>query len=172
MGSESIVLIGMAGVGKSTIGTSLAKALEFNFIDVDDYILAKEGKTIQQIIDDEGEEALLRLEKRRMYEIDVTRRVVAPGGSIIYHPDLMEYLRQNSTLVYLDDSFENIEEKLTGALARGIVGLKNKSLRQIYDERRPLYSRYADITINCQGKSQDQQVSEILQHYSGLSKQN
>jgi len=105
-----------------------------------------------------------------MYEINLTRWVLAPGGSIIYHPDLMEYLRQNSTLVYLDDSFENIEEKLTGALDRGIVGLKRKSLRQIYDERRPLYSRYADITVNCQGKSHDQLVSEILQRYLNLGK--
>ena len=170
MKSESIVLIGMAGVGKSTIGMSLAKVLGFNFIDVDGYILEKEGKTVQEIIDDEDEEAFLQLEKRRMYEINLTRWVLAPGGSIIYHPDLMEYLRQNSILVYLDDSFENIEEKLTGALDRGIVGLKRKSLRQIYDERRPLYSRYADITVNCQGKSHDQLVSEILQRYLNLGK--
>ena len=165
MKSESIVLIGMAGVGKSTIGNSLAKALGFDFIDVDDYISKKEGKTLQEIIDAEGEEAFLEIEKRRMHEIDLTRRVVAPGGSIIYHADLMEYLKQHSTLVYLDDSFENIEEKLTDALIRGIVGLKSKSLRQIYDERRPLCLKYADITLNCLGKSQDRIVSEILQRY-------
>jgi shikimate kinase len=163
MKDESIVLIGMAGVGKSTIGMSLAKALGFNFIDVDAYIFEKEGKTIQEIIDNEGEETLLQLEKQRVYEIDLPRRVVAPGGSVIYHPDLMEYLKQNSTLVYLDDSFENIAEKLTGEMERGIVGLKDKSLRQVYQERKPLYSRYADITINCQGKSQAQVVSEILE---------
>jgi shikimate kinase len=167
---ESIVLVGMAGAGKSTIGTLLSKALGFDFIDLDHYILEKGGKTIQEIIDDEGEEALLRLEKRRMYEIDLARRVVAPGGSIIYHSDLMKYLKQNSTLVYLDDSFENIEERLTNVLARGIVGLRDKSLRQIYDERSPLYSRYADITINCQGKSQDRLAREILHHYLDLRK--
>jgi len=170
MRSESIVLIGMAGAGKSTIGRLLSKALGFGFLDLDRYILEKDGKMVQRIIDDEGEEALLQLEKRRMYEIDLDRRVIAPGGSIIYHPDLMEYLRQNSTLVYLDDSFENIEERLTNVLARGIVGLRDKSLRQIYDERRLLYSRYADITINCQGKSQDRLAREILHHYLDLRK--
>ncbi len=170
MKSESMVLIGMAGVGKSTIGALLSEALGFDFIDLDDYILEKEGKTVQELIDDEGEEALLQLEKRRMYEIDLTRKVVAPGGSIIYHSDLMEYLRQCSTLVYLDDSFENIEERLASVLDRGIVGLRNKSLRQLYDERRPLYSRYADITLNCQGKSQDQLAREILHHYLDLRK--
>jgi len=162
MKSESIVLIGMAGVGKSTVGLSLSKALGFDFIDLDDYILQKDGKTVQEIIDDEGEEALLQLEKRRMYEIDLTRRVVAPGGSIIYHSDLMEYLGQYSTIIYLDDSFENIKERLTSVITRGVVGLRDKSLRQIYDERRPLYSRYADITVNCQGKSHDQLAREIL----------
>ena len=165
MKSESIVLIGMAGVGKSTIGGSLAKALGFDFIDVDDYISKKEGKTLQEIIDAEGEETFLQIEKRRVHEVDLTRTVVAPGGSIIYQSGLMEYLKQHSTLVYLDDSFENIEGKLTDTPIRGIVGLKSKSLRQIYDERRPLYLKYADITLNCQGKSQDQIVKEILQCY-------
>ena len=170
MKRESIILIGMAGVGKSTIGTSLARVLGFSYIDVDEYILEKDGKTIQEIIDDEGEEALLQLEKQRMYEIDLSRMVAAPGGSIIYQADLMEYLRQNSTLVYLDDSFKNISTKLTGGLDRGIVGLKSKSLRLIYEERKPLYSRYADITINCDGKSQDEQIKEILQKYQASGK--
>jgi len=170
MKSESIVLVGMAGVGKSTIGRALSEALGFSFIDVDDYILEKDGKTLQEIIDAEGEQAFLQLEKQRMHEIDLTGKVVAPGGSIIYHPDLMEYLKQHSTLVYLDDSFENIEKRLPSILARGIVGLRNKSLRQIYDERGPLYSRYADITVNCRGKSWDQIVKEILHHYGDLAK--
>ena len=131
MKKESIILIGMAGVGKSAVGKSLSEALGFNFIDLDEYILEKDGKTIQEIIDDEGEEAFLQLEKQRMYEIGLTRRVIAPGGSIIYHSDLMEYLRQCATLVYLEDSFENIAERLISVSTRGIVGLSNKSLRQI-----------------------------------------
>ena len=170
MKSECIVLIGMAGVGKSTVGVPLAKALVFSFIDVDECILEKDGRTAQEIIDNEGEETFLQLEKRRMYEIDLTHRVVAPGGSIIYHSDLMEYLKQRSTLVHLDDSFDDIEERLTNLSARGIVGLKNKPLREIYDERRPLYSKYADITIKCQAKSQDELVREILQHFLALRK--
>lgn len=170
--SESIILIGMAGVGKSTIGRQLARALGFSFIDVDQYIFQKDGKTIQEIINTEGEEALLQLEKRRMYEINLAQKVVAPGGSIIYHPDLMAYLKQKATLVYLDDSFENIKRKLTGELNRGIVGLKRKTLRQIYEERKPLYARYADITINCQGRGPGQLVPEILKHYADLTKKN
>ena len=171
MNGESIVLIGMAGAGKSTVGKLLSKALGFTFIDLDHYIFEKEGKTLQEIIDEKGEKAFLQLEKRRMYEIDLNRKVVAPGGSIIYHPDLMEYLRQNSTIVYLDDSFEDIEKRITGLSTRGIVGLSNRPLKQIYKERKPLYSKYAEITIDCQGKSQDQLAKEILHHYHELKKE-
>ena len=170
MKSESIVLIGMAGVGKSTIGMALAADLGFDFIDVDDYILQKDGKRIQEIIDSEGEGALLQVEKRRMFEIQLPRMIVAPGGSIIYHHDLMDYLKRNAVLVYLDDSFKNIEAKLVGGLDRGIVGLRYKTLRQIYEERRPLYFKYADITIDCRGKEQDEITAEILKQYRRCSK--
>lgn len=169
MKSESIVLIGMAGVGKSTIGMALAEDLGFDFIDVDDYILQKDGKRIQEIIDSEGEGALLQVEKRRMFEIQLPRMIVAPGGSIIYHPDLMDYLKGNAVLIYLDDSFANIEAKLVGGIDRGIVGLRYKTLRQIYEERRPLYFKYADITIDCRGREQDEIVAEILKQYRQYS---
>ncbi len=165
MNKESMVLIGMAGVGKSTVGKLLSGALGFTFIDVDEYILEKDGKTVQQVIDDWGDQALVRLEKQRIYEIDLKRKVLAPGGSIIYSPDLMEYLRKNSTLVYLYDSLENIEKKITNAYSRGIVGLKSKSLRQLYLERSPLYAKYAEITVDCQGKSEDQIANEVLSVY-------
>ena len=168
MKTDSIVMIGMAGVGKSTVGRLLSKSLGYNFIDLDDYILEKDGKTVQQIINDEGEEALLQLEKRRMYDIDLTRTIVAPGGSIVYNPDLMEYLKQYSTLIYLVDSFERIEKRLANVSTRGIVGLRNKSLRQIYDERKSLYSRYADITVNCQYKSYSQLAREALRRLQNI----
>ena len=165
MSKEGIVLIGMAGVGKSTIGTALAKSLDFGFLDVDDYIFQKDGKRIQELIDGIGEDAFLKLEKSRMFEIALSQMVVAPGGSIIYHPDLMDYLLENAVLIYLDDSFANIEVKLTGGLDRGIVGLRYKSLRQIYEERRPLYFKYADIITDCRGKSPDEIIAEILKDY-------
>ncbi len=168
MNKESIVLIGMSGAGKSTIGRLLSEALGFSFTDLDDYISEKDGRTIQEIINDEDEQAFLQLEKQSMHEIDLTRRVVAPGGSIIYHPDLMEYLKQHASLVYLDDSFQNIASRLKHTSTRGIVGLRHKSLKQIYDERSPLYSRYADITVHCQEKSGAQIVSEIQDGYLRL----
>ncbi len=164
MKKNSIVLIGMAGVGKSTVGALAARALKYEFIDLDEYIRRKDGKTVQQVIDEGGDEALLKLEKERMRELSLKRRVVAPGGSIIYHADLMDYLKKNTTLVYLADCYDNIEARVEGdRLDRGIVGLKTKSLKQIYDERNPLYAKYADITIDCAGKSWEEIVDEVLQ---------
>ncbi len=154
----------MAGVGKSTLGLSLAKELGVDFIDLDLYLCQKEGRTIQQIIDEAGELALLELEKKRMYEIDLVHKIVAPGGSIIYSPEIMRYLKRSSYLIFLKDTFENIEKKLVNPLNRGIVGLKTKSLREIYDERQPLYASYADITIDVTGKSKEEVVSEILKY--------
>jgi shikimate kinase len=165
MQREGIVLIGMAGVGKSTVGLALAKALNFSFTDLDQYILEKDRKTVQDIIDTGGDETLLLTEKQRMLEIEIKRRVIAPGGSIVYDPHLMDYLKENACIVYLNDALENIEKRLKNAASRGIVGLKNKSLRQIYDERRPLYLKYADTIIESQGKSKEQVVSEILERY-------
>jgi shikimate kinase len=165
---ESIVLIGMAGVGKSTIGSGLAVTLGFSFTDLDQYIREKDSKTIQTIIDTSGEQALLQLEKQRMYEIDLKRRVVAPGGSLIYHPDLMEYLKKHSIVVFLDDTFANIAGRIKNASTRGIVGFKSKSLLEIYEERRPLYTKYADIIISPAGKTREQVIGEILEQYLGL----
>jgi shikimate kinase len=91
--------------------------------------------------------------------------VLAPGGSIVYHPDLMAYLRQNATLIYLEDSLDNISAKLVGGMDRGIVGLKTKPLEQIFKEREPLYAEYADITVNCADKSPDEIIREVLRRF-------
>ena len=159
----------MAGVGKSTVGSALAGDLGFDFIDLDDYLVRKEGKTIQQIIDGQGEEKLLELENEGLREIDLNRKVISPGGSIIYDADIMKYLKQVSYLVYLDDTFENIRQRLGNAPTRGIVGLKTKSLKQIYDERRPIYSWYADITLDVGSKSKKEVVSEIIKSLPHLA---
>ena len=151
----------MAGVGKSTIVSALAAHLRYKFTDLDDYIRERDQQTIQEIIDSRGDQALLHLEKQRMFEIDLNQRVIAPGGSIIYHSDLMNYLKKNCTIVYLEDTFENVRSRIKDASARGIVGFKNKSLHMIYDERQPLYSQYADITVKPEDKSLDEVVQEI-----------
>jgi shikimate kinase len=152
----------MAGAGKSTVGAALANKLGYAFTDLDIYISEKGYHSIQDIIDNQGEAALMKLEKEQMYQIDLLRRVISPGGSIIYHPDLMQYLKDRAILVYLDEEFSIIEKRISNAAVRGIVGLKNRSLREIYEERRPLYNRFADIVVKSCGKNLDEIVKVIM----------
>jgi shikimate kinase len=166
MKTGSIVLIGMAGVGKSTVGRLIARNLGYDFIDGDDYICQKDGRPLQDILDALGDTLFCELEKKLMLEIDFNSPVVlAPGGSVVYHSDLMEYFKANSVLVYLDDTIENIESRLPNATRRGIVGLRTRTLRQIYTERKPLYGRWADLTLACNTKTPEELAAEILQHY-------
>jgi shikimate kinase len=162
MSKESIVLIGMAGAGKSTIGQALAAKLEFNFLDLDIFIAAQQDATIQSIIDRRGEDLLLELEEKCLREIDLHHMVVAPGGSIIYRPALMEFLKQKTILVFLNVPFETIQKRLKNADTRGIVGYPTKSLREIYRERYPMYWHYADFTINSRNRTPDEIAAEII----------
>ncbi len=169
MRHESIVLIGMAGVGKSTVGRALSHVLGYRFLDLDICLEEIYGQTPQEIIDGEGETAFLEKEKRCMQDIALNRTVVAPGGSIIYHPDLMTDLGHRSNLVYLDDSFENISTRVTNLASRGIVGLKDRTLRQVLDERLALYSTHAHIKIDCRDKRPEQITQEVAQWLEGVS---
>lgn len=159
----------MSGSGKSVTGALLAKTLDYNFTDLDIYIQEKDGLAIQEIINTQGKDFLLELEEKRLYEIDLNHRVVAPGGSIIYQHGLMEYLKKNAILVYLDEVFDNIMIRLKDAQDRGIVGYPEKSLLQIYSERQTLYSKYADITIHPEGRSTIQIVHEIIKRVNSKS---
>ena len=154
----------MAGVGKSTLGRALAAKLGWDFIDIDVDLKRRTGKTLQQTIEEQGEGTLLRMEKQRILEIELNRKVISPGGSIIYDPELMAYLKESACLVYLDDAFENIEKRISNARTRGIIGLKSKTLAEIYLERQPLYAGYADILIDLRKKTSEEAVAGIIEH--------
>jgi shikimate kinase len=104
----------------------------------------------------------MQIEKKRMSELDLYKLVVAPGGSLVYHDDLMQSLKQKAVIVYLDESLANLEKRLSDASTRGIIGLKGKSLAEIFAERSPLYMRYADIVINSDNLTCPQITREIL----------
>jgi shikimate kinase len=168
MTRESVVLIGMPASGKSTIGKLLAAELGYQFTDLDVYIREKEQQSLQDIINTEGEEALMLLEKERMAEIDLHRRVVAPGGSLVYHASLMQNIKQQAVIVYLNESLTNLQKRLYNVATRGIIGLKGKTFAEIYSERSPLYTRYADIIINTDNLTRPQIVQEIVQKLRSL----
>lgn len=162
MKKRSIILIGMAGVGKSTVGRQLSQALDYRFIDLDEVIIERCGKELQEIIDLEGEAAFLEKEKECMLQVELDRTVVAPGGSIVYHPELLTDLGCQAWLVYLEDSFRNIESRISNTDSRGIVGLADRSLRQVFDERVARYESCADKRIDCREKDLGRITEEII----------
>jgi shikimate kinase len=166
MGKNAIVLTGMPGAGKSTVGILLAKELGYSFVDVDEYIIEKERAPLQEIINRRGEEYLIKIEKEAIYDLELKRRVVSPGGSIILYENVMEYLRGKALIVFLNNTFENIQSRLTNAELRGIVGLRDKTLGRVYEERNPLYRKYADFTVDARNKAPDEIVREISDYYS------
>jgi shikimate kinase len=158
----NLALIGMPGVGKSTVGVLLAKATGRLFIDTDVYIQAVEDRTLKGIIDEVGLEAFCRMEAEHILCIDAKNAVLATGGSVVYSPHLMQYLKRTSTVIHLDLDLPAIKARLGDLAARGVVIRKGETLDELYVERLPLYRTYADVTIHCGGKDHQQVLDAIL----------
>lgn len=158
---SNITLIGMPASGKSTVGVLLAKRLGYSFVDVDIVIQEQEGRLLKEIIEQEGTDGFLKVEDRVNRELDVKRSIIAPGGSVIYGEKAMEHLKAISTIVYLKLSYEEVEERLGDLKDRGVALKDGMTLRDLYDERVPLYERYADITVDETGKTPGKTVDEL-----------
>ncbi len=159
----SIALIGMAGAGKTSIGKVLAGKLRFSFVDTDALIELKQSFRLQDIIERFGEEEFLAIEERIILGLSIdSRTVVATGGSAIYSPKAMSFLKTKATLVFLQASYEAINRWIVDSRTRGLVGLKSKTLRQLYDERQPLYKRQADHTVLLEEGSEPEGISERI----------
>ncbi len=158
---SNITLIGMPASGKSTVGVLLAKRLGYSFVDVDIVIQEKTGKLLKEIIAEEGLDGFLKVEDRINSELDVRRSVIAPGGSVIYGENAMRHLKEISTVVYLKLSFREVRLRLGDLVDRGVALKDGMTLRQLYDERVPLYEKYADITVDETGKRPGRTVDEL-----------
>lgn len=165
---SNIVLIGMPAVGKSTIGVLLAKRLGRYFLDTDVYIQAIVGKTLQQIIDEQGLDEFCKIEEEQICCLDKTNCVIATGGSAVYSSSAMNHLKSNGTIVYLDLPLEMIKKRLTDLNIRGVVMSKNQTLDDLYKKRAPLYEKWADIKIDCGTKLHDYIVRLIIEKLGGL----
>jgi shikimate kinase len=166
MGKNNVILIGMPGVGKSTIGVLLAKALKMPFLDTDLLIQQNEGKYLQEIIDSSGIDSFLRLEEAVVLSLETDKHVIATGGSVIYSPASMEHLKSIGTVFYLRLKLSKLKGRLRKAEKRGIVMKQGQSLFDLFRERAPLYEKYADIVIDCSHKHIDTIVNEIKNHIS------
>ena len=157
----NIVLIGMPGCGKSTVGVVLAKALGMDFIDSDLLIQRSQNKRLHQIIEQVGDEGFRAIENQVNAAIDADNCIIATGGSVVYGAEAMAHLRSIGQVVYLCLSYEQIEERLGDLHARGVSMKPSQTLRDLYGERTPLYERYAHETIHCDGLRLREVVAEI-----------
>jgi len=158
----NIVLIGMPAVGKSTIGVLLAKATSRDFIDTDVYIQAREGRSLQEIIDHEGLKEFCRIEARHVLSLSCRGKVMATGGSVVYSEPAMKHLGSCGVIVHLTLDLPAIKKRLTNLDSRGVVMAPGKTIDLLYQERLPLYRQYADFTVNCRGKNHEGIVTEII----------
>lgn len=161
--AKNIILIGMPGAGKSTIGVVLAKCLGLDFIDSDLVIQKTQGRLLYQLIEQEGVEGFLEIENRINAKImPQLPSVIATGGSVVYGKEAMEHFARIGTIVYLKLGLSSLGERLGNLEERGVALKKGQSLTSLYEERIPLYEQYADLTINCENKEIRENVEEIL----------
>lgn len=146
----NLILIGMPGCGKSTVGVVLAKALGLDFVDSDLVIQKETGRKLSQLLDEHGDAGFRAIENRINAALDVTDSVIATGGSVIYGEDAMRHLKDIGTVIYLKLSYAAIEDRLGDLHARGVSIQPGWTLHDLYDERTPLYEKWADVTVNCE----------------------
>ncbi len=148
----------MPGAGKSTVGVVLAKVLGYEFIDSDIVIQKKEKRLLRDIIHQEGLDGFIQIEGDVNMHLDVQSSVIATGGSAIYHEGAMKYFQETSQIIYIKLSYDTIVSRLGDLKKRGVVLRENQTLKELYDERNPLYEKYASITVDGEGKT----VEELM----------
>lgn len=159
---DNIVLIGMPGAGKSTVGLLLAKQLGLAFVDTDVLLQQREGRRLQEIVDAEGSEVLRQLEADLVQGLLCERTVVATGGSVVYDADTMEHLTELGCVVWLKVPFEVIEARVALHPDRGIARGPDQSLADVFAERQPLYEQCAQLTVDAGGPTLEATVARIL----------
>ena len=157
----TIVLIGMPGCGKSTVGVLLAKTLLMDFVDTDLVLQNRYGKSLCEIMQDGGVEAFKRKENQVLSQLSCENCVVATGGSAVYGKDAMEHLGLQGRIVYLKLPTQELVSRIENITTRGIAMKKGGTIEELYTERAPLYERYADVTIDCTGLKAEQCVQRI-----------
>ena len=159
---NNIILIGMPGSGKSSLGVVLAKKIGFGFIDSDLVIQQREGMTLERIIEKHGDAGFIQIENAVNCSISPHHTVIATGGSAVYGKEAMEHLRQIGTVIYLKLDYADIDRRLSDIKGRGVVLKDGQTLKDLYDERVVLYEKYADITIAEDGLNVEQTIEKIV----------
>lgn len=159
----SIILIGMPGSGKSTVGVILAKSLGVDFIDTDLLIQRREKRLLQDIIDKDGIDFFLDRERDAILSVKEENAVIATGGSVILREDAMTHLKDLGTVIFLDVSVKELQKRLSNIKTRGVAAEKGESVNDIYNKRFSLYKKYADFTVDADALSCEQTVNTICE---------
>ena len=159
---RNIILTGMPGAGKSTVGVILAKTLGMNFIDTDIVLQENSGRMLQEIINTEGIDAFLQAEESVIVSLNGENTIIATGGSVVFSEKSMKYLKKQGIIIYLSLSYEEMARRIRNITTRGIVLAADQSLLDLYNQRLPLYEKYADRTIDCSDRDVEKIVENIL----------
>ena len=163
---QNIVLIGMPGCGKSTCGVLVAKTLCMDFTDTDLIIQKTEGMSLQSVIDTKGNDYFAEAEENAICNTHFQNAVIATGGSVVYSDKTMTYLKENACVIYLRISFDTMLRRIADITSRGILLRNGETMEAMFAERAPLYEKYADLIIDCDGRKTEDTVFEIAQQVS------
>lgn len=158
---KNIILIGMPAAGKSTVGIILAKVIGYDFIDSDLVIQKATGKLLKEIIEEKGVDGFIDVENRVNAAIQAEHAVIATGGSAVYGTEAMRHLKENGCVIYLRVDFDSLSVRLSDIRQRGVVLREGQTLRDLYEERVPLYEKYADLTIDEKNRTAEDVIEEI-----------
>lgn len=159
---SNIILIGMPGAGKSTVGVLLAKQTSKDFVDTDVLIQVAEGRLLQDIVDSEGYLVLRAIEERVLLGLSCCNCVVATGGSAVYSDAAMQHLKTGGMTVFLDVDIATLNSRVHDYETRGLAKRPEQSFAELFEERLLLYRKYADLTVNCIGLTQEEVCSKII----------
>ena len=163
---DNVVLIGMPGAGKSTVGVVLAKVLGYQFLDSDLLIQDRESRLLKDIIEEEGLEGFIQIENEVNASINTHDSVIATGGSVVYGKEAMDHLRSIGTVVYIKLGYDTLDSRLGNIKQRGVVLKDGQTLYSLYEERCPLYEKYADIIIDSENLGVEELLEEIKNHFA------
>ncbi len=163
MNKNNIILIGMPGAGKSTVGVILAKRASFDFIDTDLLIQIRAGKSLQAIINEDGLDVFRRIEEEVLLGLNSNQTVIATGGSAIYSGAGMASLKQSGRVVFINTPLQTLQSRIADMTTRGMVISPGDSFAELFIERNPGYRKYADIIIDDQDKTVEMIAGEIAQ---------
>ena len=163
MKKDNLVLIGMPGVGKSTVGVILAKVLGYEFLDSDLLIQKEEKALLREIIEREGLDGFLDIENRVNGSIEVSNAVIATGGSVVYCQEAMKHLKEIGTIIYLKLDYSILQRRIGNLKGRGVVLREGQTLKGLFDERTPLYEKYADVVVDEKKLNVEQTLQKIVE---------